>query len=279
MLTLIRYELLKTYRKMRTYIGFGLIAVITPIIYWGLSVGGDDMVNGMTRGLQKDFVFVGSLFNGWFVGHLVMNTLFVQIPFLIALVAGDVFAGEATGGTFRILLTRPPSRTRIFTVKAASTVIYVVSLVAFLGLFTLTLGTLWFGSGSLISFGEAGVVIFAEGDIFWRFVLAYLLGAWGMCTVAALAMLLSSLVENAVGPIIGTIAIVILFLILGNLPFEFFEHLRPWFFTTYFSVWSQAFADPVDWGRIARESFYLAIYFTTLTGITWILFRRKDILS
>ncbi len=279
MLTLIRYELLKTYRKMRTYIGFGLIAVITPIIYWGLSVGGDDMVNGMTRGLQKDFVFVGSLFNGWFVGHLVMNTLFVQIPFLIALVAGDVFAGEATGGTFRILLTRPPSRSRIFLVKALSTVIYVVSLVAFLGFFTLTLGAFWFGGGSLLSYGEAGVTIFAEGDILWRFILAYALGAWGMCTVAALAMLLSSLVENAVGPIIGTLAIVILFLVLGNLPFAFFENLRPWFFTTYFSVWMQAFGDPVDWSRIAKEIFYLGLYFFGLTGITWTFFRRKDILS
>jgi ABC-2 type transport system permease protein len=233
----------------------------------------------MTRGLQKDFMFVGSLFNGWFVGQLVMNALFVHVPFLIALVAGDVFAGEATGGTFRMLLTRPPSRTRIFGVKTASTVIYVVSLVVFLGAFTLGLGMIWFGTGSMISFGEEGITIFASGDVWWRFLGAYMLGAWGMCVVAALALLLSTLVENAIGPIIGTVAITILFLILGNLPFDFFEKLRPYFYTTYFNVWMQMFTDPVDWARVARESAYLAGYFALFTGSAWLVFLRKDVLS
>ena len=61
---------------------------------------------------------IRSYYDGWFVSNMVMNALFVHVPFLILLVAGDIFAGEATSGTYRILLTRPPSRTRIFSVKA-----------------------------------------------------------------------------------------------------------------------------------------------------------------
>jgi ABC-2 type transport system permease protein len=277
--TLIRYELLKTYRKLRTYIGFGLILVLVPLVYWGFSLGGDDMINGMTRGLQKDFLFVGSLFNGWFVSNMVINALFVHVPFLIVLVAGDIFAGEATGGTFRLLLTRPPSRTRIFAVKTASTMLYTLSLVVFLALFSIGLALLLFGTGDLITFGEAGVAILPAGDVWWRFAAAYLLAGWAMCTVAALALLFSTLVENAIGPIVGSMAIIILFLILSNLPFDFFERLRPYLFTTYMNVWQQAFGDPVDWSRIAGDCARLGIFFALFVAAAWFIFRRKDILS
>ena len=43
-----------------------------------------------------------------------MNSLWIHIPFLISLVAGDQLAGEGTAGTYRILLIRPPSRRRSF---------------------------------------------------------------------------------------------------------------------------------------------------------------------
>ena len=279
MLTLIRYELLKTYCKLRTYIGFGLILVLVPLAYWGMSLGGDDMVKDMTRGLQKDFFFVGSLFNGWFVASLMMNTLFVHVPFLIVLVAGDIIAGEATGGTLRILMTRPPSRSGIFVVKTASTMLYTLSLVLFMGLFSIVLGLILFGGGDMLWFANQGIAIYPEADVVWRFLLAYSLAGWAMCVVASLALLFSSIVENAIGPIVGSMAVVILFLILGNLPFEFFENLRPYLFTTYIDIWQKAFGDPVDWPGILKNSGMLALFFTLFTGVAWAVFRRKDILS
>jgi ABC-2 type transport system permease protein len=279
MYTLVRFELLKTYRKLRTYIGFALIAVLVPLAYWGMSFGGENMATGMMHGLQKDFLFVGSLFNGWFVSFMIMNTLFVHVPFLIALSAGDTLAGEATSGTFRILLTRPPSRSRIFLVKLLGTTLYTLSLVTFLAVFSIGLGTVIFGFGDLVSFTDAGIAIFTASDVAWRFLFAYALAAWGMCVVAALAMLLSSFVENAIGPIVGTMAIVILFLILGNLPFDFFVAMRPYLFTTYLDVWRRLFTDPVDWSMLARDAAYLGLFFALFTGSAWTIFVRRDVLS
>ena len=198
---------------------------------------------------------------------------------MIALSAGDTLAGEATSGTFRILLTRPPSRSRIFAVKLVGTMLYTLSLVFFLALFSVGLGVLIFGSGDLISFTDAGVAIFAASDVAWRFLLAYLLAAWGMCVVASLAMLLSSFVENAIGPIVGTMAIVILFLILGNLPFDFFIAMRPYLFTSYMDLWRRLFTDPVEWNVLARQVAYLGIFFALFTGSAWAIFVRKDVLS
>lgn len=278
MLTLIRYELIKTYRKLRTYIGFGLISILTPIVYWGLSQGGEDMVRGMTRGLQNDFLFVGTLFNGWFVAHLVMNALMIHVPFLIVLVSGDIFAGEATGGTFRMILTRPPSRTRIFLVKLKSTMIYTYSLVFFLALVSIGLGLILFGSGDLLALYD-GITILPGNELWWRFILAYLLAGWSMCIVASLGLLFSTIVENAIGPIVGAMAVVILFFILGNLPFEFFESIKPFLFTTYMDVWRQAFTEPVDWQSIVRSCFYLALFFVVFIVSSWVIFTRKDVLS
>lgn len=279
MLTLVRYELAKTYRKLRTYIGFGLIAVLIPLAYWGFSAAGDDMVRGMSGGLQQNFLFVGSLFNGWFVSNMVMNALFVHVPFLILLVAGDLFAGEATSGTYRILLTRPPSRTRIFAVKALSSAIYTYSLVFFLGIFSIGLGLVLFGHGDMFTIRDDGIAIIARGELWWRFLFSYLLAGWAMCIVASLGMFFSSFVENAVGPIVGSFAVIILFLIISNLPFEFFESIRPYLFTTYSDVWRKAFTDPIDLGAIGKDVLALGGFLLIFLVSAWIIFRRKDILS
>ncbi len=279
MLALIRLELVKIFLKLRTYIGFGLIGALVPLVYWGMSFAGEDMINGMTRGLQQNFMFVGSLFNGWFVSNMVMNSLFVHIPFLILLVAGDILAGEATSGTYRILLTRPPSRNRIFAVKTVGTVGYTYGLVFFLAIVSVGLGLLFFGHGDMFIIREDGIAIIARGELWWRFILSYFLAGWAMCVVAALGLLFSSFVENAIGPIVGSFAVIILFIILGNLPFEFFENLRPYLFTTYTDVWRRAFDDAIDIAAIAKDVGMLAVFFLIFTGAAWTIFRRKDILS
>ncbi len=279
MLLLIRYELLKTYRKLRTYIGFGLIAVLIPLVYWGLSVAGEDMINGFTRGLQNNFMFVGSLFNGWFVSNMVMNTLFVHVPFLILLVAGDIFAGEATSGTYRIILTRPPSRNRIFVVKAASAVMYTYSLVIFLALASLIPGLIFFGGGDMFILREDDMAILPAAQLWWRFLLAYFLAGGAMCIIASLGLMFSTFVENAIGPIVGSFAVIILLFVLGSLPFDFFENLRPWFFTTYTDVWRKAFDDSIDWSAIGGDVGALLLFFTLFLSVAWIIFRRKDVLS
>jgi ABC-2 type transport system permease protein len=279
MLLLIRYELLKTWRKLRTYIGFGLITILIPLVYWGLAVAGEDMIDGMTHGLQQNFLFVGSLFNGWFVSNMVMNTLFVHIPFLILLVAGDVFAGEATSGTYRLILTRPPSRGRIFVVKTVSTCIYTYSLVIYLAVASMLPGLVFFGGGDMFLVRDDGMAILPEAQLWWRFLLAYLLAGWAMCIIAALGMMFSTIVENAIGPIVASFAVIILLFILGALPFEFFENLRPWFFTSYTDVWKRAFDDTIDLAAIGKDVAVLFLFLSLFLIVAWRIFSKKDILS
>ncbi len=225
MISILSNEIVKTYLKWRTYIGFIAIAVIVPLVQIGLDLEGGSMVKRMTRSLEQDFFFVGNLFNGYFVTHFIMNSLWVHIPFLISLVAGDQLAGEATGGTFRLLLIRPVSRTRILLAKYVTTLFYTCTLMIFLAMLSIGLGLILFGTGDLIVLGKS-LVIIPQAEVLGRFCIAFGLAIWSMWCVASLAFLFSSLVENAIGPIIGTMTVIIVFLIVSNLPVELFATFR-----------------------------------------------------
>jgi len=91
----------------------------------------------MTRDLQQSFIFVGNLLNTYFVSYLILNSLSVHIPFLITLVAGDLLAGEATAGTYRLILTRPVSRMKIVSSKFIAGIIYTFLLILWLAIVSL----------------------------------------------------------------------------------------------------------------------------------------------
>jgi ABC-2 type transport system permease protein len=235
----------------------------------------------MMRSLQKDFLIFGNILNGWFVTAFIMNSLHIHIPFLIALVAGDMVSGEATSGTVRLLLIRPPSRYKIITAKYMTTLFYTAALVIFLGIMCLLPGLALFGSGDLIlhHFGKFGVVFIPEAEIPIRMVFAFTAAIWSMTVVASLAFLLSALVENSIGPIIATMAVVIVFLVIGNFPFDFFRSLKPYLFTTYMTFWQRFLDDPISWQEISKSAIFLGLHSISLFFIAFGAYARKDIKS
>ncbi len=279
MSTLIRIELYKIFKKWRTYIGFLVIAVIVPVINFAMLAEGEKSLDFMTRNLQQSFVFVGNLLNGYLISYFILTSLAVHIPFLIALVAGDLLAGEATAGTYRLLVTRPVSRMKIVTAKFIAGLIYSNLLVLWLAVISLGLGIIMFGVGELIVIKSSGIIIFAREDVFWRFLIAYGFAGLSMTVVTALAFFFSSLVENAIGPIISTMAVIIVFLILSAIQVDFFRNLEPYLFTTYMSSWRMLFDDPVNFADFFKAVAILAGHIVVLFSITVIIFKRKDILT
>ena len=277
--SLVRIELSKIFRKWRTYIGFLAIAVLVPIIQIAMLVEGERSINFMTRNLQESFVFVGNLLNGYLISYAILNALVVHIPFLITLVAGDLLAGEATAGTYRILVTRPVSRFKIVLSKFLSGLIYTNLLVLFLAIMSLGIGLLVFGVGELIVIKNVNILILSRTDVFWRFIMAYGFATLSMTVVLALAFLFSSLVENAIGPIVSTMAIIIVFVIISALDIEFFQSIRPYLFTNYMQSWRSFFDDPIDIQDILKSACVLAGHVIFFLGTTVYIFNKKDILS
>ena len=93
MITLVRIELYKIFKKWRTYIGFIAIAVLVPVIQIAMMIEGERSLDFMTKNLQQSFIFVGNLLNGYLISYIVLGMLVIHIPFLITLVAGDLLAG------------------------------------------------------------------------------------------------------------------------------------------------------------------------------------------
>jgi ABC-2 type transport system permease protein len=279
MKTILGNEILKTSLKWRSYISFITIAAIIPLLDLGLYLEQGGWARSITRGLSQDFLVMGNIKNGYFITYFIMNALWIHIPFLITLGAGDQLAGEATGGTFRILLTRPASRSRILFTKYLTALLYTTALVVFMGALSLGLGTLVFGTGDLLVPGAKMLIIHAEDDVLWRMGLAFALATWGMWTVASLAFLFSSLVENGIGPIIGTMAVIIVSYIIGNVPVDLFASIKPYLFTSYLDLWSKVFEDPVPWDAVVRSVLVLGAFNIGFYAVTWYIFLRKDVLS
>ncbi len=279
MITLINIELYKIFKKWRTYIGFIAVGILVPIIEFAMMAEGQRSINFMTRELQQSFFMVGNLLNSYFVSYLILNSLSIHIPFLIALVAGDLLAGEATAGTYRLLITRPVSRTSIVTAKFLAGLIYTLILIFWLAIISLGLGTVLLGTGELIVVGKDGITILAQNDVLWRFFLAYSFAFLSMSVVASIAFLFSALVENAIGPIISTMAIIIIFFIISAIDVNFFRVIKPYLFTNYLNTWRDFFSNPIDTAEIIKAILILGAHILILFGATLFFFRRKDILT
>ena len=283
MIKLIHIENIKTFRKWRTGIGFLAIGILLPLMMIAMNLdvghGPHAMSQRAIRSLKENFFVVGSIFNGFSAAYFVMHSLWVHIPFLIALVAGDQIAGESAAGTFRISLIRPVNRSQIITAKFFTTLIYTTLLILFLALLSIGLGILLFGIGDFFVPRPGEILVLLESQVWLRFALAYILAIWAMWTVASLAFFLSTLAENSLGPVIGTMAIVIACLIISKTPFRFFKEISPFLFTTYVDGWLKAFQEPIPWSEIITSSFILAIYLSGFFVLSLVVFNRKDVLS
>lgn len=279
MITLIRIELYKIFRKWRTYIGFIAIAVLVPLVQIAMVLEGEHSLDFMTRNLQESFVFVGNLLNAYLVSFIILNSIALHIPFLITLVAGDLLAGEATSGTYRMLITRPVSRLKIVSSKFIAGIIYSNLLVLWLAVMSLVLGIIIFGVGELIVIKSTTIIIFAKDDVLWRFLLGYGFAALSMSVVASIAFFFSSLVENAIGPIVTTMAIIIVFLIISAINIDIFQSIRPYLFTNYILDWKLFFDDPIEMNEIIKAVAVLFGHIIVLFGITAYFFNKKDILT
>jgi ABC-2 type transport system permease protein len=270
--------MVKTFLKKRTYLGFLIALIVVPLIELAMASEGEMFMRRVMRNLANDFLIFGNLFNGWTVAYQVMNALWIHVPLLITFVAGDMLSGEATAGTYRLILIKPVSRTRILVAKALTTAVYVAVFIAFLAGLSIGLALLLLGSGDLVVF-QRGLLVLPEADVAWRFIVAYLLAIVPMFTIASIAFCFSSFVENAIGPIVATMGVIIVFTIVTVMPLEAFEPVRPYLFTYHMVVWQKAFEDPVNWHAISAS--VLNLSFTAGAALlgAWAVFTRKDILS
>ncbi|MFZ9759965.1 MAG: ABC transporter permease [Candidatus Kapaibacteriota bacterium] len=276
--TVLSIELSKIFSKGRSYIGFGAITILVPIVQAAMYSEGEAYFALFTQGLQQQFSFTGTFLNGYLIAFVVLQSLLVHVPLLVALVAGDMLAGEATGGTYRILFTRPVSRHTIVLAKYCAALLYTIGLIAWMSLLSMGLSLLIFGPGELFIVSSS-ITVLQQSDILWRFGYAYLFGILSMATVASIAFMFSALVENSIGPIAMTLAIIIVFTIISALDAGFIRDVKYLLFTNHLISWRLFFEESVPVDRILLSTWVLGGHSLVALGISLFVIVKKDILS
>jgi ABC-2 type transport system permease protein len=290
---LLQIELFKIFRRPRTYIPFAAIAAMIFIIQLGLRFDGLSYMELLMSSLSDTFNMPYSLMlNGYLVAFVILNTLLIQVPLLVALVAGDMVAGEANMGTLRLLVTRPVSRTQLMLMKFAASVIYTVLLLVWMALLALFLSMWIFGTNDMFIARDTVLEHIREADVMWRYFAAFGYAMVALSTVAALAFLLSVFAENSIGPIVATISIVIVLTILSEMRIPIYDNtVKPWLFTSHMLAWKGFFYSRSD-GQggtikgsvenlpsILRSLGVLLAYIAAFVTTAILAFRKKDILS
>ncbi len=276
---LTRIELFKIFSKPRTYISFGAIAAIIVLVQIALYVDGETYLDFLMSSVNASFSFEGKKINGYLVFFVILQTLLVHVPLLIALVGGDMIAGEANMGTLRLLVSKPVSRTKLLLSKFFATCVYTLLLLTFMALLGLGLSILLFGTSDLMIFKSETLVLLDRNDVLWRYAFAYGFAALSMITVAALSFLLSVFAENAIGPIIAAMSVIILFTILTTMDIELFNRMKPYLFTNHMLNWKGFFDRPIDKPEVLKSALVLVGHIVLFVSLAIGLFRKKDILS
>jgi ABC-2 type transport system permease protein len=291
MWNLVSIELFKIFRKPRTFIAFAAVAAIVGLIQLGFYVDGESYIRFGMQALTDTFQVEGKILNGYLMAYIILQTLLVHVPLLIALVAGDMISGEAGLGTLRLLASRPVSRTSLILSKFIATSLYTLALLVWMAIWALLVSLLLFGADDMLIMKSEVVTQVLEKDVLWRYVAAFGFAALAMLMVASLAFFLSLFAENSIGPIMATMSIIIVCTILNTLNLPIFNHIKPWLFTTHMLGWKgffdvqvnaqneQVIGSVENLPAVLRSAGILVLHIIGFLAATVYVFRRKDILS
>lgn len=272
-------EFVKILAKPRSYIGIGALTLLILIILFAMKADGSSFISFVTASFEQTLTFNGTILNGNLIAFIILQMLIVHIPLLVALVTGDLISGEAAMGTVRMLATKPISRTKIVLSKFIAGAVYTFILTLWLIFLSLFVSKFIFGSGDLIVLNSEGLVILKEQDILWRYGLSFIVAFLSLLTVSSVSICFSAFADNSIGPIVSTMAVIILFTIIGSLEASIFLNIKPFLFTTHMASWRNFFEDPVPYSKIFNSIIILVVHNVLLVSIAIIKFNKKDITS
>ena len=284
MIRQLRIEFLKLVRSRSFYFSFAGLLIFVALMLWGFYSYAQSKTGGAGPAAQFKHTYESkNYFNGLtFALYSVVFAFSLFIPIFVAMTAGGQIAGEARAGTLRMICVRPVSRVSILMSKFLIVALHAYLLMAFFIGLNLLVGRIFLGfddvalfPGPLNLVDEPGKL--ASDDALWRFLYASLSGTWALLVVAAVATLFSVIFDSPAMAVVTTLALYVMLYIIGRV--EFFENLRPYFFTTDMDFWRDVFKPDVPWRSFCHYGSICGAYiFGTLLAAT-ILFDRKDITS
>ena len=271
---MIRVELLKLFRRPRTWLTIGLLDALPTVVAILLAVTGVGPRPGQGPAFLSAVLSNGSLFA---VAALAI-VLPLFLPVAVAVVSGDAIAGEAQSGTLRYLLIRPVGRTRLLVAKLASVFAFVWVAVLVVAGTGYLVGRLLLGHQPLsVAVTSVSGSTLTPAQIAARTALAIGYVAFSMLGVAAVALFLSTVTDSALSASMGALALLIGSSLL--LTIDASQALQPYLPTRYWLSFIDLFRDPILWRNVLRGVALQGVYVAVLLGAAWANFTTKDVTS
>lgn len=283
MLTLLKLELEKLFRAKSFYLSFVVLIGFVALMLWGFYTYAARKTGGEAVEQFKYTYESKQYFNGLtFALYSVLFSFTLLLPIFVSMSAGSQIAGEARAGTLRMICTRPISRASLVLTKFLVTALHAGLLLTFFIGLNLLVGLIFVGWGNLELYPGPLNLVDAPGkimrdDALMRFGYAALSGTWALLVIAALALLCSVIFDSPVQATIMTIAAYLVLYIVGRV--EFFEHLRPYFFTTDMDFWRVVFKPDIPWQSLWYSACVCGAYTVGLLLTSVVIFERKDIVT
>ncbi|AUY50147.1 ABC transporter permease [Streptomyces sp. CB01881] len=267
-LALFRSELLLTFRRVRTVVLLGILAVLPVLIGVVVKIETD----GPSRGEGPAFIAQVTQ-NGLFLVFTALAvSLPVFLPMAVGVVAGDSVAGESAGGTLRYLLVAPAGRTRLLAAKFTAGLAFCLAATLTVALAALATGAALFPMGevTLVSGETIGV-----GPALLRAVLVAVVVAASLSGLVAIGLFISTLTGSGIAAMAATVGLVITVQILDSFPQ--LHAVQPFLFAHHWLSFGDLLREPIYWDDVLKNLGLQGAYVAVFGSAAWSRFTSRDI--
>jgi ABC-2 type transport system permease protein len=250
-----------------------LLAALPLVIRLAFLIGGGGGGGGNADG-RTDLAAFAQASGATFTAFVLVITGGFLLTLVVALLFGDMIAGEASRSTLKYLLTIPVGRTRLLVVK-----VVVAASVLVVGVLILTGMSLVVGT---ISYGPGGIQVPAGpqlelGESLLRILAAVALICLHLAWAAALGTLLTVYTDAPLAAAGGVVVTSIVSSILEQI--EDLGDARAYLPTRNTGAYEQFFRARIDYVPVADSVLSALVYSLVFTVVAVVWFRRKNISS
>ena len=260
-------ELVRQLSQWRVLAAVGVLLVLPLVVRLAFLLGG-----AQPSQTGSDLASLAQSSGGSFAAFVLLVSGGYLVTIVVAVLFGDLIAGEASRSTLKYLLAIPVPRLRLLAVKAAA-----ASLILLAGLIGMAAIALLVG---VLSYGPGGMQVpngprLGLGETIGRLALTTAVTPFGVLWAAALGLLLTVLTTSPLAAAGGVVVVAIVTTTLDQV--QALKDFRLWLPTHYAFAYQQFLLQPVDLRPIAD---------TLVNGLLWVLvlgpiaawwFHRKDI--
>ncbi|NIH78665.1 ABC transporter permease subunit [Amycolatopsis viridis] len=269
---LYRAELRWIFRRPRTLIVLGLLALIPVIIGVGLTIAANTGAGPGGGNGGGDALLTTAAGNALVLPLATLGlTLNLLLPLITAMSAGDALAGESSVGTLRGLLLAPVSRGRLLLMKSLGVATFTLAAALLMAVVAMLTGLVINGTGSLFTL-SGNTLSFA--DALGRVALAAAWVTLQLWAVGAIALAISACTEHpmlvVVSVLAGTVVSTVLLLLSAV------DWLHPFLLPKSWNAIADILRDPIPTGQLSEGAIRAACYIVIGLSLAYARLSTKD---